>query len=194
MKKTTIAGLSAAALAAGLGLGAGALANADTTSPTPSPSASSGTDAGSSGKPERGHRGGGHGKRGGFGADTATLAAKLGVTEDALKSALEKAREETSPSETTSPSEQTDEQRRAARETRQKALVSAVAKELNLDEEKVAGAVEEARAERTAEREASQKEKLASAVTDGKLTQAEADAVAKAIDQGIVELRGGPRG
>ena len=33
-------------------------------------------------------------------------------------------------------------------------------------------------------------EKLDAAVTDGKLTQAEADAVQKALDAGIVELRG----
>ena len=86
MKKTTIAGLSAATLAAGLGLGAASLANADTTSPTPTPSASSSTDPGTSAKPERdghGMRGGGHGARGGSLGDTNTLATKLGVTEDA---------------------------------------------------------------------------------------------------------------
>lgn len=69
-------------------------------------------------------------------------------------------------------------------------MIAAVAKELNLDEAKVTAAVDEARAARTAEREASQKEKLDAAVTDGKLTQAEADAVQKALDAGIVELRG----
>ena len=192
MKKTTIAGLSAATLAAGLGLGAASLANADTTSPTPTPSASSSTDPGTSAKPERdghGMRGGGHGARGGSLGDTSTLATKLGVTEDALKSALEKARESLKSddsTERTKPSEQTDEQK----EARRAALITAVAKELGLDEAKVTAAVDEARAARTAEREASQKEKLDAAVTDGKLTQAEADAVQKALDAGIVELRG----
>lgn len=52
-------------------------------------------------------------------------------------------------------------------------------------------AVEETHAERKAEKEATQEEALASAVTEGTLTQAEADAVAKALDEGIVHLRGG---
>ena len=126
--------------------------------------------------------------------DTSTLATKLGVTEDALKSALEKAREslksDSSSTERAKPSEQSEEQRTAEREERRTQLIAAVAKELNLDEAKVTAAVDEARAARTAEREASQKEKLDAAVTDGKLTQAEADAVQKALDAGIVELRG----
>ena len=47
------------------------------------------------------------------------------------------------------------------------------------------------RSEREAARTASDKEVLDKAVTDGTLTQAEADAVAKAVEEGIVRVRGG---
>ena len=52
-------------------------------------------------------------------------------------------------------------------------------------------ALDEIRAEREAERAAADEELLSTAVADGTLTQAEADAVQKAIDAGIVSTRGG---
>jgi hypothetical protein len=86
----------------------------------------------------------------------------------------------------------TPEQRRA--EHRDK-LAEALAKELGIDQAKVAAALdkvdEQMRAEAKAERQAALKERLAAAVSEGKLTQAEADAILKASEAGVL---GGPDG
>ena len=78
------------------------------------------------------------------------------------------------------------------REQRDAALAKALAEKLNLDEAKVAQALAEIRAARQAERAAALKERLDAAVADGTLTQAEADAVTKAVEQGVIS--GGGRG
>ena len=55
-------------------------------------------------------------------------------------------------------------------------------------------ALAEIRAARQAEQAAALKERLDAAVADGKLTQAEADAVTKAVEQGVINVGGrGPR-
>lgn len=83
-----------------------------------------------------------------------------------------------------------------------KEFAAALAKELGLDEQKVTDALTKVRAElhpggqakpdrgNAADRTAKLKERLAQAVTDGKITQAEADAILKASEAGVL---GGPR-
>jgi hypothetical protein len=92
----------------------------------------------------------------------------------------------------------------------QQKLAAGLAKELGLDESKVSDALtkvrEQLRSEAKAnaeskddsarpdgtDRAAALKERLAAAVKEGKLTQAEADAIIKATEAGV--LGGGPRG
>jgi hypothetical protein len=88
-----------------------------------------------------------------------------------------------------------DEGRARAQERRDK-LAEALATELGLEKEKVAAALEKVdeqlRAEAQTERQNALKERLATAVTEGKLTQEEADAILKAAEAGV--LSGGPDG
>jgi hypothetical protein len=96
-----------------------------------------------------------------------------------------------SPSATTSITD--PEQKRAERRDQ---LAEALATELGVSKEKVAAALdkvlgqmdEQAKAERLTQL----KERLATAVTEGKLTQAQADAILKAAEEGV--LPGGPGG
>ena len=82
-------------------------------------------------------------------------------------------------------------------ESRHQQLASALAKELGVDESKVSDALDKLREERKADRpeqtpdkaRTDLKTRLAAAVKEGKLTQAEADAVLKAAEAGII---GGP--
>ena len=84
----------------------------------------------------------------------------------------------------------------------QQKLAAALAKELGLDEQKVADALAKVRdqlrpaqgdrpapGDQNADRAAKLKERLDQAVKDGKLTQAEADAIIKAQEAGVL---GGP--
>ena len=175
-KKTAVA-VAAGVLALGAGVGIAGVAAADPT-PTPNPtatgSASPGTD-----RPGGGRHGGGFRD----GAQVTELASKLGVTEEQLTEALRAIREENR--STTPPTDQTREQRDAA-------LAKALAEKLNLDEAKVTQALAELREAKQAERAAALKERLDAAVADGTLTQAEADAVTKAVEQGVIS--GGGRG
>ncbi len=173
MTKRIILGVSTAVLAAGVGLGAAQLAQAETASPSPTPTTSAGATAPSQ---DQGH-GGRHG-RGGF-RDVSGLAEKLGVEETTLRDAIDKVRGAAS------------EDREADRSAREAAFAQALAEALGIDESKVTAALDELRSEREAARTASDKEVLDKAVTDGTLTQAEADAVAKAVEEGIVRVRGG---
>lgn len=173
-KKMTL-GMSAAALALGAGIGVAGMASA-TTTPTPTPSASVG---GSTGTDQEGM--GRHGGRGGHGMEQASeLAAKLGVDEakvaDALKAFREANRPTTPPAEGQKPDP-------AAREA---ALAKSLAASLGIDEAKVTAALQEIRSEEQAEHAAGLKSRLDKAVADGKLTQAEADAVTKAVQNGVI--------
>lgn len=69
---------------------------------------------------------------------------------------------------------------------REAALAKSLADSLGIDEAKVATALSELRSEAQADRAAELKTRLDQAVTDGKLTQAEADAVTKAVQNGII--------
>ncbi|WP_114560693.1 hypothetical protein, partial [Desertihabitans aurantiacus] len=126
---------------------------------------------------ERGPRGGGHGP-GGF--DTAALAERLGVEEEALVTALQELREEQRQARESADGE------RPAPDERIAELASALAEKLGIEESVVTDAVEELRSERQAERAARVEERLTRAVEDGTLTQAEADAVRKAIEEGVL--------
>jgi len=70
-------------------------------------------------------------------------------------------------------------------------LAKALAPKLNVDEAKIKTALDEIRAARQADRAAELKTRLDTAVKDGKLTQAEADGVQKAVEQGVIGA--GPR-
>lgn len=194
MSKRAIAGFSAAAIAAGLGFSAAQLAKAETTSPSPTPSATSSASPGTSESgqdSEKSGRRSGEGRSGSRGLDVTKLAEKLGVDETKVSSAVTAARDATRPTRDQSSSDETTQaDRETDRSQRDAAFAKALAEELGLDESKVVTALEELRAERDAERSAADQQVLDQAVTDSKLTQAEADAVAKAIEQGIVRVRG----
>lgn len=183
--KKTVVAVAAGVLALGAGVGIAGVASADPT-PTPSPSASaSGTPTPGTGGPDRGGRHG-HGFR--DGAFAADLASKLGVSEEKVTEALRAIWEENRP--TAKPDDQTTPPDPAERDA---ALAKALAEKLGIDEAKVTTALEEIRTARQAERAAALKERLDAAVADGTLTQAEADAVTKAVEKGVINPGGGPR-
>ncbi len=80
-------------------------------------------------------------------------------------------------------------------------LAAALAKELGIDKDKVSAALDKVLAEQQANRPSREgmhrqgenlKTRLDKAVSEGKLTQAEADAITKAVDAGILGPGGGP--
>jgi transposase-like protein len=176
-RKTAVA-IAAGVLTLGAGVGIAGVAAADPT-PTPNPTAT----ASGSATPDTNRPGGDQRRGDGFRGDAkvAELAGKLGVTEDKVRDALQAIHDE----RTDPPTDQTPEQRDAA-------LAEALADKLGIEEATVTSALAELRAERQAERAAALKERLDAAVTDGKLTRAEADAVTKAVEQGVIG--GGGRG
>ncbi|MDR6987398.1 DNA-binding MarR family transcriptional regulator [Paenarthrobacter nitroguajacolicus] len=180
MSKTTRITLSVAAGALALGAGLGATSIA-TAASTPSPSATSSADA--SAPSELGGKPGGHGHGRDAGRIATELASKLGVDEAKVTEALKAFREANKP--TTPPAEGT-EGTRPDPTAQDAALAKSLAESLGVDEAKVTTALEEIRAEGKAERAAALKTKLDKAVTDGKLTQAEADAVTKAVEAGVI--------
>lgn len=128
------------------------------------------------------------------GVSAADLAEKLGLSESTVQSALETVAEANRDSATKPAEDATDAEREAAREAREKTLITALAKELGVDEAKVTSAVEALQAEQKTERLEALTTKLDAAVEAGTLTQAEADAVVKAYNAGIISGGGGPRG
>lgn len=184
VKRITL-GVAAGALALSAGLGATSIATAATT-PTPSATASpNGTSSAEATTPsDRSGKPGGHGRD--RGQIAAELATKLGVDEAKVTEALKAFREANKP--TTPPAERTDgaEGTKPDRTEQDAALAKSLAAALGVDEAKVTTALEEIRAAGQAERSAALKSKLDKAVTDGKLTQAEADAVTKAVEAGVI--------
>lgn len=177
-------GLSAAALALGAGIGVAGMASA-TTTPTPASNAGSSAPAdGSAAQGGMGKHGGRGGERGGVQASA--LAKKLGVDEAQVSDALQAFREANKPSAPPAEGTAPSEGNRPDAATRDAALAASLAESLGLEESKVTAALEELRTERQAERAAGLKTRLDQAVTDGKLTQAEADAVTKAVEIGVI--------
>jgi hypothetical protein len=167
-------GVGAAALMAGASLGVTGMANATTTATpaTPEPSASAPAEPGTE---SRGA--GGLGRHGG-GFDAAGLAEKLGVEESAVTDALQAARDDIRSGGDTGT--------RPDRDALQSALAASLAEGLGLDEGTVQAALEELRTEQQQERSAAVQERLDAAVTEGSLTQEEADGAAKAVELGIL--------
>ena len=171
-------GLGATALTLGGIAGAAGVAQAADPTPTPTPSASAGSDR------QPGDRAGGKGERGGHGQRDGRLATqlaeKLGLDEakvsEALKTAHDKLKEAKDADQTTKPT----------REERDAALAKELASALGVDEAKVTEALKAIESEQDADRAATLQKRLDQAVTDGKLTQAEADAVAKAVQAGVI--------
>lgn len=166
-------GTAAIGLAGALGMAS--LAQAE-------PAASPSTTAGASSTENPGR----HGRMGGPVADHTQLAQKLseklGLDADAVSAALEKVRTDLRPTE--KPATRPDPAER------QTALAEALATELGVDRAKVSEALEAIRSDATADRRAAFDERLQKAVTDGTLTQAEADAVKKAADAGVIGYGG----
>ena len=181
MSRTTkiALGLGAAAVALGAGLGVAGMASATTTpSPTPTPSSSAPADNFAGG---HGMRGGRHGHGGAeFGTRAKDLAAKLGVDEAKVTDALKAFREANRPTTPPAAGQKPD------RAAMQKALAASLAKSLGSDDAKVTAALEELRTAEQASHAAALKPRLDQAVKDGTLTQAEADAVTKAAEKGVI--------
>ena len=177
-------GLTATALALGAGIG---VASA-TTTPTPTPSASSSpsVDGSTSAAPGdgKGIRGG-HRHSGFGGVEAAELATNLGVDEAKVTEALKAFRDANK--FTTPPADGTrTEGTRPDPAAKQAELAKSLAAALGIDEARVTAALEELRTAGQADRAAALETRLEQAVTDGKLTRAEADAVTKAVRIGVI--------
>ncbi len=202
--KGLIAGAVGAAAIGTAGVVGISMAHAATPTPTPTPSASasttpdSGTDDGDGHGRHHGFGGGpGHFGFGGGGLvglreqGLTDLATELGVTESKLTTAMKTARESLRPAAGGSMAKPTPGERPDASVIQQK-FAAALAKELGISEAKVTAALEKLKAAAVASREAAFSDRLDQAVTDGKLTRAEADAVLKAAKAGVIDM--GPRG
>ena len=171
-KKTAIT-IASGVLALGAGIGVANLASADTT-PTPTPTSgtpSPGADRGWAGHSGRGLR---------AGEFVTELATKLGIDEARVAEALRAIRAENQP--------RPDPTARPDVVEREAALAKALSSELGIEENKIKTALQEIRTAHQTERTADLKARLDAAVQDGTLTQAEADAVQKAVEQGVINF------
>lgn len=179
-------GASAAAVALGVSLGATGAASATETAATaaPAPTATSAAAAETpTGDDATKEHKGGHGRGGGV--DAAGLAARLGLDEAAVTDALKAARDTARTSVGTTDGGKPD------REALESAVVASLAEALGVEEATLQTAIDELEAEKEAERSAAVQKRLDAAVTDGSLTQTEADGAAKALKLGIL---GGAKG
>lgn len=200
-RAASVAAVGAAAVV--IGLGVSQAARADDTTPTPTPSATStqgnanqGTPGGTPGKAwgPGGRHGGigkgmGMGKGIGKGVDLSALATKLGVDETKLTDAFKAVRDEIKASRTPGQGTATKPDATALRE----AFATKLAAKLGIDAAKVKTALADLRAAHEADEQKAFDDRLAQAVKDGKLTQAEADAVKKAARAGVIRMGHGPR-
>jgi hypothetical protein len=189
-RKALLTSAAVGVTALGAAIGVASVASADpTATPSPSASESPATTSTPSGTPssttpdsggQRGPDQSGLGR--GFRRDQLAqeLASKLGVSQDQVASALNEVWEENRPFGEPNPGQPPDPAERDA------ALAKALAPKLGIDEAKVKSALDEIRAERQAERAAALTERLDAAVQAGTLTRAEADAVQKAVEKGVI--------
>ncbi|MEV8253687.1 hypothetical protein AB0O95_06930 [Rhodoglobus sp. NPDC076762] len=146
MNKKLITGAAGVVLASCVGLGIALPAQADTIETASTTVASdTTTDKTTSGE----HAGRGHAR----GLDAAGLATKLDLTETEVSDAFAALRDSSERPERLD-SDATEEERTAAKDERRAALVTALAAELNVDEDTLTAALTELRAEHEAEREA----------------------------------------
>ena len=186
--KRTVLGASMGVVALGAVAGVAGFASAAPT-PAPTPTAPS-SGATAPAQPGPGGRGGGHGpgQRDG-GQLAAQLGTKLGLDRSKVATALEQVRDANRPKTRPSPGTAPAPRDPAADDA---ALAKALAPKLGVDEAKVKTALDEIRAAREADRAKALDERLAAAVKARTLTQAEADAVRKAAEKGVIGF-GGPR-
>ena len=182
--RRTLVGASVGVVVVGAAVGAAGFASA---APTPTPTVP-GSTASAPALP--GPDGRGHGPRDG-GPLASELASKLSLDQTKVATALKEVREANRP--TTRPAPPTPGSAPTPRDTAadDAALAKALAPKLGVDEAKVKTALDEIRAAHEAERTKGLDDRLAAAVTAGTLTQAEADAVKKAAEKGVIGY--GPR-
>lgn len=182
--------------AVGLGIGATQLASADETTPTPTPSVTqTSTTATPSAKPtfklDKRHDDVSKQDLRVLKASAGEVAKRLGMPEDQLKAAVMKVAMTQQPTEAEKAKvkQMTPKQRQAWHQKQRDAAVTALAEELGVPRAKLVSVVNQVTAEQTTKHEARIKAELAKAVKAGKLTQAEADAVLKALKQGVLGRR-----
>lgn len=197
-----MAGVAAAAI----GLGVSAAARADTPTPTPTsttsstPSTPTSPSAPSTGQGHGWGQGGRHllGGLGGLGRGAlgkqalSGLATKLGVDEAKLKDALVAVRAELrADRQAAQGGSATGDAAKPDRSARQDELASKLAAKLGISADKVKTAFAELRSAARTERETAFANRLDQAVKDGTLTRAEADAVRKAAQAGVIRMAPG---
>jgi hypothetical protein len=208
-KAASVVAVGAAAAVIGLGVSqvaraddaatsAAATTTATSTPGSPDAGATGSTDPGDANGNRKGwgpggRHGGGMGKGMGMGlgrgANLSALATALGVDQTKLEDALKAVRDELRASRTPG-------QGKAAKPdpaARQDELATRLAGKLGIPASKVKAAFANLRAARDADEQKAFEDRLARAVKDGKLTQAEADAVKKAVKAGVIDRDGGHR-
>ena len=189
-KVAGIAAVGAAALAIGFGISSAA--QADDATPTPSPTTQSGPGTSNGNNGNGWGPGGRHGmgRMGAFAGDLSELASKLGVDEAKLRDAMSAVRDDLKNDlkdlRDAAKDNPTTPDRQAMRDQMQQKLADALAAQLGIDSSKVSSALADLEAAHEAERDQALTDRLDQAVKDGKLTQAEADAVKKAVDAGVI--------
>jgi hypothetical protein len=132
---------------------------------------------------------GGFGGQGrfGLGGDVAALAQKLGVDETKLRTALGAVRDELKAERKADRANGTTPPKAGALSDD---FANRLAKQLGISADKVKTSISDLRAAAQASRQQAFDSRLDQAVKDGKLTQAEADAVKKAAQLGVIGMGG----
>jgi len=212
LNRTAVGVATAGAAALAIGFGVAAVARADapvaasSTGAAVAPAAATPTTTGSGNGKGNGHAFGkgkdhGPGGPGGpgrgmglgrLGGDLSGLASRLGVSESTLRDAVKGARDDLRAARSGPTTPPTAPPSATQRQAALDAFTAALAKRFGMDVMKVRAAVAAEQAARQADRQKAFDDRLAHAVKDGRLTQAEADAVRKAAAAGIIEMDDGP--